>query len=47
MLEGANVNATDALVDMITVNRSLQTNSRVLTAIDETLQSTVTEIGRV
>lgn len=47
MLESANVNATDALVDMISVNRSLQTNSRVLTTIDETLQSTVTEIGRV
>lgn len=47
MLEGANVNATDALVEMISVNRSLQTNSKVLTTIDETLKSSVSEIGRV
>lgn len=47
MIESANVNATDALVQMIAVNRSLQTNSKVLTTIDETLKSSVSEIGRV
>lgn len=47
MIEGANVDATDALVQMISVNRSLQTNSKVLTTIDETLKSSVSEIGRV
>lgn len=47
MTEGSNVDATDAMVQMIAVNRSLQTNSRVLTTIDETLKSTVSEIGRV
>ena len=47
MTEGSNVDATDALVDMIAINRSLQSNSKVLTIIDETLQASVSEIGRV
>lgn len=47
MLEGSNVDATEAMVDMIAINRSLQTNSKVLTTLDETLRSTVSEVGRV
>jgi len=47
MIEGSNVDALDALVDMIATNRALQTNSRVLTALDETLKLAATEIGRL
>jgi flagellar basal-body rod protein FlgF len=46
-LETSNVNATQEMVEMIAIMRNYQASSKILQAEDETLQKTVTEIGRV
>lgn len=46
MVEGSNVNITDALVNLMTANRALQSNSKVLQSMDEMLAQSV-QIGRI
>lgn len=45
-LEVSNVNLMDELVKMMEVSREFQSNQRVLTVLNDTLQKTVNEIGR-
>lgn len=45
-LENANVNMMDEMVKMMEVSREFQSNQRVLSVLNETLQKTVNEIGR-
>lgn len=45
-LESANVNIMDEIVKMMEVSREFQSNQRVLSVLNETLQKTVNEIGR-
>ncbi len=45
-LETSNVNLMDELVKMMEVSREFQSNQRVLTVLNDTLQKTVNEIGR-
>lgn len=47
MKEGSNVDPTDEMVNMIATNRAFQMNSKVLMTMDETLQKSVNELGRV
>lgn len=46
-LEVSDVNLADTMVEVIKVTRLYDTNQRILTAIDETLQKACNEIGRV
>ena len=46
-LEASNVNVTDEMVDMISVMRNFETNQKVLTMLDETLNKTANEVGTV
>lgn len=46
-LEGSNVNPINEMVEMITVNRSFETNQRMILAQDETLDRAVNTVGRV
>lgn len=46
-LEGSNVNIANEMVKMIQVAREFESNQKVLHAIDETLNKTVNELGRV
>lgn len=46
-LENSNVNSVQEMVKMITVNRAYESNQRVLTAYDATLEKAVNSIGRV
>ncbi len=45
-LEMSNVNLMDEMVKMMEVSREFQSNQRVLSVLNETLQKTVNEIGR-
>ncbi len=45
-LENANVNIMDEIVKMMEVSREFQSNQRVLSVLNDTLQKTVNEIGR-
>ncbi|MCL2223401.1 MAG: flagellar hook-basal body protein [Defluviitaleaceae bacterium] len=45
-LEGSNVNIVQEMVEMITVSRAFETNSRVFTLQDGTLQRAVNDIAR-
>ena len=45
-LEGSNVNIVQEMVSMITASRAYETNARVLTSQDQTLQQAVTQIAR-
>lgn len=45
-LESSNVNIMDEMVKMMEVSREFQSNQRVLSVLNETLQKTVNEIGR-
>ena len=46
-LEMSNVNVTNAMVDMITVMRSFETNQKIINMLDETLSKAANEIGSV
>lgn len=46
-LETSDVNLADTMVEIIKVSRLYEANQRIVTAIDETLQKAVTEIGSV
>jgi flagellar basal-body rod protein FlgG len=45
--ELSNVNVIREMVDMITVMRSYEANSRIMQAIDSTLDKAVNEVGMV
>ncbi|HCW74035.1 MAG TPA: flagellar hook-basal body protein [Clostridiaceae bacterium] len=45
-LETANVDIMDEMIKMMEVSREFQSNQRVLSVLNETLQKTVNEIGR-
>lgn len=47
MIEGSNVDSTTAMIDMMSTGRLLQTQQRVLSTLDETLNRAVNEIGKV
>lgn len=46
-LEGSNVDMGREMVDMIEIYRTYEANQRVIKTIDETLQKTCNELGRV
>lgn len=46
-VEQSNVDAIREMVDMIALMRSYEANQRVITAIDETLDKAVNEVGRI
>jgi len=46
-LESSNVNAVKEMVDMITVLRTYESNSKIVQSLDQTLDKAVNEIGRV
>lgn len=46
-LEKSNVDMATEIVDMMSVNRAYEINQRVIKMLDETLDKTVNEIGRV
>lgn len=46
-VERSNVNASQAMTDMMTVLRAYEANQRVITTLDGTLEKAVNEIGRV
>lgn len=46
-LEGSNVETMQEMVEMISTARNYEMNARLLSTQDQTLQKTVTEIGRV
>lgn len=46
-LEGANVSAVDAMVELIRYNRNYEADSKALQSCDSTLEKAVNEIGRV
>lgn len=45
--EGANVDSTSSMIDMMATGRLLQTQQRILSTLDETLNRAVNEIGKV
>ncbi|SCZ77755.1 flagellar hook-basal body protein [Acidaminobacter hydrogenoformans] len=47
MMESSNVNSTSTMIDMMSTGRLLQTQQRVLSTLDETLNRAVNEIGKV
>lgn len=46
-LEGSNVDLGTEMVNMITVQRNYESNQRMINMLNDTLQKTVNEIGRV
>ncbi|HAX72534.1 MAG TPA: hypothetical protein DCY20_03290 [Firmicutes bacterium] len=47
MIEGSNVDATDEMVNLISTSRSFQMNSKVLQVMDQVLEQSVNELGKV
>lgn len=47
MMESSNVDSTSTMIDMMSTGRLLQTQQRVLSTLDETLNRAVNEIGKV
>ncbi|NLX71172.1 MAG: flagellar basal-body rod protein FlgF [Clostridiales bacterium] len=46
-IEGSNVDAVKEMVEMVTATRNYESNAQIIRMIDETLDKTVNEIGRV
>lgn len=46
-VEGSNANAVDEMVNLINVMRSYETNQKVITTYDETMNKSANEIGRL
>jgi flagellar basal-body rod protein FlgF len=46
-LEGSNVDLSSEMVNMITVSRNYEANQRMVSMLNDTLQKTVNEVGRV
>lgn len=47
VLESSNVDMASEMVHMMTVSRSYETNQRMISMINDTLQKTVNEVGKV
>lgn len=47
ILESSNVQVVDEMVNMITIQRAYEANKKVITAVDETLEVAVNQIGKV
>lgn len=47
LLEASNVNIVDEMVSMISIQRAYETNQRMITTIDETLDWSISQVGRV
>ena len=47
MIEGSNVNVVSEMVDMITISRAYQAGQKVINTVDETLDKTVNQVGKV
>lgn len=46
-LEKANVDAIEAITEMISIMRSYESNQKVIQQMDETLGKTVNEVGSI
>lgn len=46
-LEGSNVDMAEEMVDMMGLSRTYETNQRIIKMLDDTLEKSVNEIGRV
>lgn len=46
-IETSNVNIVSEMVEMITISRAYQAGQKVINAIDETLEKTVNQVGKV
>ncbi|WP_026486359.1 flagellar basal-body rod protein FlgF [Caldanaerobius polysaccharolyticus] len=46
-VEASNVNPIEEMVDMIEVTRAYEANQKVITAMDDTLNKAVNEVGRI
>lgn len=46
-IEGSNVNVVDEMVKMISISRAYQAGQKVINAIDQTLEKTVNQVGKV
>ena len=46
-IEGSNVNVVDEMVKMITISRAYQAGQKVINTVDETLDKTVNQVGKV
>ena len=46
-LENSNVDMAQAMIDVMAVSQAYQTNQRIVKMLDESLQKTVNEVGRV
>lgn len=46
-LEGSNVDLSSEMVSMITVSRSYEANQRMVSMLNDTLEKTVNEVGRI
>ena len=47
VIESSNVNIVSEMVNMITITRAYQAGQRIINAIDETLDKSVNQVGRV
>lgn len=46
-IEGSNVNVVDEMVKMITISRAYQAGQKVINTVDETLDKTVNQVGKL
>ncbi|HAZ36770.1 MAG TPA: hypothetical protein DDX02_00580, partial [Clostridiaceae bacterium] len=46
-VERSNVDAIEAITDMLTISRSYESNQKVLQQIDETIGKAVNEVGSI
>ena len=47
VLETSNVQVVSEMVNMITIQRAYEAGQKVITAVDETLDKSVNDVGRV
>lgn len=47
MIEGSNVDATDEMVNLMSTSRAFQMNSKVMQIMDQILEQSVNELGKV
>ena len=46
-IEGSNVNVVDEMVKMITISRAYQAGQKMINTVDETLEKTANQVGKV
>ena len=47
VIEGSNVNVVSEMVNMITISRAYQAGQKIINAVDETLDKSVNQVGKV